>query len=77
MGKQKAVSKDLTEKILRECHEIYTEGDDCLTNVADLLGEKLLGNSFSSGIFDDYFSSAKEDHSYADGQSFCWKIVVY
>ncbi|CBY36947.1 unnamed protein product, partial [Oikopleura dioica] len=42
MGKQKAVSKDLTEKILRECHEIYTEGEDCLTNVADLLGEKLL-----------------------------------
>ena len=48
MGKQKAVSKDLTEKILRECHEIYTEGDDCLTNVAELLGEKLLGNIFSS-----------------------------
>jgi hypothetical protein len=43
MGKQKSVSKDLTEKILRECHEIYTEGEDCLTNVADLLGEKLLG----------------------------------
>ena len=43
MGKQKAVSKDLTEKILRECHEFYTEGDDCLTNVAELLGDKLLG----------------------------------
>ncbi len=69
MGKQKAVSKDLTEKILRECHEIYTEGEDCLTNVADLLGEKLLGEfpPYDSASKSFFYSSKKENNSYADG----------
>lgn len=42
MRKEKHVSKGLTETILRECHEIYTDGDDSLSSVADLLEEKLL-----------------------------------